>query len=448
MFFGRKNHTLFRSTATTLAVALVVFQLITLAVTAYFIMLPMAKRSADDLAALMVLSAQTWVELPPQTRADFGLELAKKHHLWLFDDTTALPDHQHYLPYLILLENALEARTGNHIRIKTTEWEQVWFWAEIHAGGKRIRIGFPRDQLGIQPPLALMLVLAATIALTLITAVILARRITRPLERLSDAVKHIGQGNIPETLPENGPEEMANLARAFNQMALQVQELLANRTTLLAGISHDLRTPLARMRLAVEMLPENANPKIIARLKNDLEEMNRLIGEFLSFSKGLKKEIAQENDLNKILQELADNARNEGAKIIWQTQGPCLRLVGRMAFQRILANLIGNAVCYGAGKAVEIKCDCSDRITVIRLLDRGPGIPTEQVESVFQPFYRLESSRSIVTGGSGLGLAIARQLSDINGWKIDLLPRDGGGTEARLTIVNGGLDKLKAKKCV
>lgn len=434
MFLGRKSHSLFRSTATTVALALIVFQLITLVVTAYFIMLPMARRSADDLAALMVLSAQTWVELPPQTRADFGLELAKKHHLWLFDTTTILPDDERYFPYLTLLENALEARTGESIRIKTTEWEQTWFWAEIHTGGKLIRIGFPRDQLGIQPPLALLLVLAATIALTLITAVILARRITRPLERLSEAARHVGQGDIPEALPESGPEELANLARAFNQMALQVQELLANRTTLLAGISHDLRTPLARMRLAVEMLPENANPKIIARLQNDLEEMNRLIGEFLAFSRGLEKEAAQENDLNHMLQELADNAGSGGAEISFRPQGNCLRTVGYMALRRILANLIGNAVRYGADKAVEIECDCADKITVIRVLDRGPGIPPEQTENVFQPFYRLESSRNSATGGSGLGLAIARQLADINGWKIELLPREGGGTEARLTI--------------
>lgn len=434
MFSGHKRHTLFRGTAATVAAALIVFQLIMLAVTTYYIMLPMARRSADDLAALMVLSAQTWVELPPQTRRDFELELARKHNLWLFEATTALPDHDRHLPYLSLLEDALAVRTGEAIRIKATEWEQTWFWVEIGAGGKLIRIGFPREHLGMQPPLALMLVLAATVALTLITAVILARRITRPLERLSEAARHIGRGNTPETLPETGAEELAGLARTFNHMALQVQALLANRTTLLAGISHDLRTPLARMRLAVEMLPENSDPKIIARLQNDLEEMNRLIGEFLAFSRGLEKEAVQENDLNQLLQELADNAKNGGAEVKWQPQMPCLRPVGPMALRRILANLIGNAVRYGAGKAVEIECDCTDKITVIRVLDRGPGIPPEQVESVFRPFYRIESSRSSTTGGSGLGLAIARQLADVNGWKIELLPREGGGTEARLTI--------------
>lgn len=437
MLYGHKRHTLFRSTATTVAAALIVFQLIMLAATAYYIMLPMARRSADDLAAIMVLSAQTWVELPPQTRADFELELAKKHNLRLFDATAELPGHDHRFPYLSLLEDALAARTGESIRIKVTELEQTWLWAEVRTGGKLIRIGFPRNRLGMQPPLALLLVLAAAIALTLITAVILARRITRPLERLSEAARRVGQGNTPEALPESGPEELASLARAFNLMALQVQELLANRTTLLAGISHDLRTPLARMRLAVEMLPGDAAPKLVARLQHDLEEMNRLIGEFIELSRGLEKETPQATDLVQLSQELANDAANGGAQVECRAAAPCIRPLGPMALRRILANLIGNAVRYGAGQPVTIELTCDEEAAVIHVLDRGPGIPPDQVESVFRPFYRLEASRSTATGGSGLGLAIARQLANSNGWKIELLPREGGGTEARLTIPRG-----------
>ena len=123
----------------------------------------------------------------------------------------------------------------------------------------------------MRPPLAVLLLLAATVVLTLITAVILARRINRPLARLSEAAKRVGQGNTPESLPESGPEELASLARTFNRMAFQVKELLANRTTLLAGISHDLRTPLARMRLALEMLPQDSSPQHIDRLRRYME---------------------------------------------------------------------------------------------------------------------------------------------------------------------------------
>lgn len=431
-----KRSSLFRHTSMTVASALIIFQLIVFSVIAYYIMLPMAKRSVDDLAGFIVLSAKTWVELPPETRKDFEEELAKKHNLWLFETSAPLPEYDQYQPYLSLLEQALTRRTGKTTRIKVTHWEKNWFWVDFNSGGKQIRIGFPEDILGMQLPVALLLVMSATVVLTLITAIILARRVTRPLERMAEAARHVGLGSAPASLPETGAEELAGLARTFNQMSLQVQSLLANRTTLLAGISHDLRTPLARMRIALEMLPENVDPKIVTRLTNDVEEMNRLIGEFLTFSRGLEKEAARETDLQALLRELSDNAAMEGGVVEIRTQGPCTRPVGPLALRRILGNLISNAVRYGAGQPVEIECECGDGESVIRVLDRGPGIPSDEVENVFRPFYRLESSRSAATGGSGLGLAIAQQLANANGWQIVLAPRPGGGTEARLTMPN------------
>ena len=429
-----KNTTLFRSTAVTVASALIALQLVMFGASAYYIMLPMAKRSTDDLAALMVLSAQTWAELPPQTRPDFELELARQHNLWLIDNTTSLPDYEHHSPYLMLLEQALAERTGKVTRTKMTEFGKTWFWVEFDSGDKQISVGFPQDRLGAQPPQAILLIMAATIALALLTAIVLARRITRPLQNLAEAARHVGMGNIPASLAEDGVEELAELARTFNNMAQQVQALLANRTTLLAGISHDLRTPLARMRLALEMLPENAEPKIIARLKSDIESMNRLIGEFLAFSRGLEKETLQKTDVSVLLQELADNAAAEGAAVRWQPAPNCERPFAQMALRRIVSNLLSNAVRYGAGREVELLCECAETESVIRVLDRGPGIPPQEMENVFRPFYRLEASRSTATGGSGLGLAIAKQLAEVNGWQIALLPREGGGTEARLTI--------------
>ena len=440
MLAAKKRTTLFRSTALTVVSALIVLQLVIFSASAYYIMLPMAHRAVDDLAALMVLSAQTWAELPPQTRQDFELELARKHNLWLLESASTLPDdnqHPPYfrMPYLSMLEQAIETRTGKLSRTKMTSWDKTWFWVEFNSAGHQLSIGFPQDRLGVQSPLVLLLILATTIVLTLFTSIILARRITQPLQRLAEAARHVGMGNTPETLVEDKVEELAELTRTFNQMAQQVKALLANRTTLLAGISHDLRTPLARMRLALEMLPENTEPKIIARLNNDVEEMNRLIGEFLAFSRGLEKEIPQRIDLNSLLKELVDNVTVEGKAVLWQPVGECVQATAQMALRRIIANLLSNAVRYGAEKDIELTCVChADVECVISVLDRGLGIPAEEVENVFRPFYRLEASRSMSTGGSGLGLAIAKQLAEVNGWKIELLPRAKGGTEARLTL--------------
>lgn len=429
------TRTLFGRTALTVAAAFLVFQFFALAVTIYLVLLPMAKRSADDLAALMVLSAQTWAELPPATRPDFVAELAHNHQLALDVAPRPQPGNESRFPYLMLLENALEDRTGLAIHIETGSPDQKQVWAVIPTNGQTIRIGFSRDRIGIQPPLAVLLILGLGTLLALLTTLILVRRTTRPLALLANASVKVGRGQIPDALPESGPEELAVLARSFNQMARQVRELLANRTTLLAGISHDLRTPLARLRLAVEIAAENPRPKLFAGMQRDLEEMDRLIGIFLELSRGLQPEQAEPTDIGQLVSELAEDARRAGALLKWPgCTTPCRREISHTALRRILSNLIDNAIRYGNDQAISLSCMDEKGDTVISVLDRGPGIPPEQAEAVFRPFYRLETSRSKATGGSGLGLAIAKQLAEANGWHIRLLPRNHGGTEARVTL--------------
>ena len=290
MLYGHKRHTLFRSTATTVAAALIVFQLIMPATTAYYIMLPMAKRSADDLAAIMVLSAQTWVEFPPQTRMDFELELAKTHNLRLFDATADQPGHDHRFP-LPVAAGRCSCRTdrGKHPDQGHGVGTDL-VWAEIRTGGKLIRIGFPAT--------------ARHAATAGAVAGVGSDHCADPAYRRHPGTAHhppagtaFGSGETCRTRQHPGssagkrPEELAKPGARLQPMALQVQELLANRTTLLR-VSPTTCAPLARMRLAVEMLPGDAAPKLVARLQHDLEEMNRLIGEFIELSHGLEKETA------------------------------------------------------------------------------------------------------------------------------------------------------------
>lgn len=426
--------TLFGRSAMTVSLAFILFQALTLAAVVYFVLFPLAERSADDLAELIVLSAQTWVELPPETRPDFEQELAKNHGLWLFEARAPLAPSARFGPYQRWLEAALEKRAGKPVRVVVSEWNEPWFWTEVSVAGQTIRIGFPKSRIGAQPFLALLLVLGAGVLVALATALVLARRITLPLARLSLATARVGKGETPELLPESGPQELAAVARNFNLMAHQVRDLLANRTTLLAGISHDLRTPLARMRLALEMLPETSDPKLVERMQRDLEQMNHLIGTFLDLSRGLGYEEKQPVDLNALIGELAEEARHGGATV---ECGPDISpdevKTAPLALRRILSNLLDNAIRYGNGKPVTIEWEQTREGNIrVSVLDRGPGIPEDLRETVFQPFYRMESSRSAATGGSGLGLAIARQLAESNGWKLELLPRTGGGNEARL----------------
>jgi two-component system osmolarity sensor histidine kinase EnvZ len=433
-----KPHSLFYGTVRTVAASLLVFQIFLIAATVHYVMLPMAQRSADDLAALLVLSARTWVELPPETRKDFELELIRQHQFMLFEDAAPLPERTVPLPYLELLDEALSARLGEPVTVKVTDLDTTWFWAEMHAGGKLMRIGFPKSRLHTDPPMMLLLALIATVLLSLLTALILARRITRPLARLSQAAQRIGTGGIPEALPDSYIRELSDLSAAFNQMALQVRELLANRTTLLAGISHDLRTPLARMRLAVEMLPDSSDQKTVERLRRDIEDMNTLIGEFLTLSRDLQQEAPDEIVLETMLTEMAEEQNAQGAQVACHAQPGLTVRAGPLALHRVLQNLLGNALRYSEGKPVEIESEHKGQQVLISILDRGPGIPPQELEKVFRPFYRVESSRNANTGGSGLGLAIVQQLCTANGWQVALRAREGGGTVAELSLPLSG----------
>jgi two-component system osmolarity sensor histidine kinase EnvZ len=420
-----------RHNAVLLALVFVVFELLVAAAVVGFLMAPMARRSADDLAGLMVLSAQTWSELPPDTRPDFELELARSHLLSLRAEPPRAGTDEWHGPYLHFLEAALADKTGRmqHLARESRDGED-WFWTALPSGSRTIAVGFPARRVGTQPIMTLLVTAGGGLLLALLAAAWLARRTVGPLARLEKAVADVGRGEAPELLPESGPRELAALARRFNEMAIQVRELLAARTTLLAGVSHDLRTPLARMRLALALLAEQPTPARIAQIEGDIEEMDRLIGRVLELARGLEREPPADIDLRSLLTDLAGDA----ARLSLPATLPRLN-APPLALRRVLGNLIDNARRYG-GDAVELVAAADEDGVRIGVLDRGPGIPPAQIEAVFEPFHRVEASRSPVTGGTGLGLAIVRQLVAANGWQVELRNRDGGGLEAWLMVPN------------
>jgi two-component system osmolarity sensor histidine kinase EnvZ len=282
---------------------------------------------------------------------------------------------------------SLSARVGGPIATSREEIRgQEWFWASLPAGDGHLSVGFPHSRIGPRPIHAVLASLAGGTLLTLLAAWWLARRTTRPLQRLQQAVTSLGRGQTPEHLPETGPREIAALSRCFNEMTKQVENLLAARTVLLAGVLHDLRTPLARLRLAVEMLVEKPSTELAAQVEGDIE----------------------------------------AADITLEVPVGALR--------RILANLLENALRYGGGRPVTLQVETGNGLCRIGVLDRGPGIPATEREAVFRPFYRLEASRNVGTGGSGLGLAIVRQLAAAQGWDVSLDARPGGGLAVWLQI--------------
>ncbi len=425
---SKLTRSLFARTATTLALAFIVFQVSAFWVVYRTLIVPVAERSAEDLAGLIVLSAQTWVELPPKTRAAFERELARRHGLRLTTMDPGAEMRAPNFPFRAEIEAALSRRMGEPIELQGARGTAA-AWLNLPVGGHRLRAGFFPDRYAVKLPLAAAGLITVGAFLTLLTALFMVRRITVPLARAAIAAGQVGAGEVPDLLPETGPAELAELARRFNRMAREVKALLENRTTLLAGISHDLRTPMTRLQLNLELLRETPSAQRIDKAVADLAEMNQLISGYIELARNTQVEPRVRFDVCALLEQIATESN-----LAWSGALPHFIEAGPLTVRQIVSNLIQNAQRYGDGAPVEISLEYDTMSTQIIVRDRGPGIPDEQLEQVFRPFYRLEDSRSQNTGGTGLGLAIVKQLADSNGWAVQLSNRPGGGLVAVLEI--------------
>jgi two-component system osmolarity sensor histidine kinase EnvZ len=421
-------------TVITISVTLLVFMLISVSAAIYFVYNPMAKRHADDFAAIIVSAAHSLESLPEEMHAELKQQLLQDHGLIVADATATGLRTTSDLPYYPSFHEALDRRAGvEFVVVESTDSPIIW--VDVPAHGKMFRLGFDKKRLGIDPPIALLLAVGGGALLTLIASFLEVRRVVRPLGQLSVAVKQLGRGHNPAPIPEDGPEEIAALARVFNQISSGLQQLSENRTVMIAGISHDLRTPLTRLGLAVEMLDQDSDPELIERIRRNLDSMNKLIGQFLQFSHGAEGETPVQLDLWQFLESLAADVKIEGSELqLHRRDPPCVYFADAVALERVVANLLKNAAQYGGDEPIDINLNCSEDEVTIEICDHGPGIPVEEVDAVFKPFRRLKTDEQGRVGGDGLGLAIANQIALKHDWKIDLLPRDGGGTVAKLSL--------------
>lgn len=434
MKFSLQSATLFGRTATAFTLAFLLFSLFSLGLVVYFVTTPLTQRVADDLSSLAVLTTQIWVELPPGTRPDFEREMQEHHDIDVGLAERTLPVDPEPADYLLVLTGTLKERTGIEHQILFDADLPAWRWVDIPMGGRQMRVGFDTNRFATGIPLALILMALAGTLIAVVTSLLMVRRITRPLAALAKASTRIGEGRRGEPLPEVGAAELAELTRNFNQMERQLTVLMENRTTLLAGISHDLRTPIARVQLELELLQENPDPELIDGIRADLTEMNEIISATLQLTQGISEEISRQQDICGEVQSSVEEYRRRGEEIRFQGEGGIVRDLPLTAFRRVLGNLLDNALRYGEGGAVRVSCGRQGAGVVIEIIDQGPGIPADQRAVVMQPFKRLEDSRSRASGGSGLGLAIVDQLCRLNDWRFELAEAEQGGTLARLYL--------------
>ena len=256
------------------------------------------------------------------------------------------------------------------------------------------------------------------------------RRITRPVRALALAADRLGRGEAMAALPERGPEEIRRATRAFNAMQARLRRFIDDRTRLLAALGHDLRTPITSLRLRAEFVEED---EVRERLLDTLDEMQRMIEATLAFARDeAASELAREVDLTALVEGVCEDLRELGRPVTF-AGGP--RLVARLrslALKRALRNLVENAVIYG-GQA-RVAAHEAEGEALVTIEDDGPGIPESELERVFEPFVRLEESRSRETGGVGLGLAIARSTVRAQGGEVTLTNRVEGGLAATVRL--------------
>jgi signal transduction histidine kinase len=275
--------------------------------------------------------------------------------------------------------------------------------------------------------LASILLVMAAIALVAFIAV---RGVIRPLTTLANAADQFGHNRELKPLAEKGPKEVVESVRAFNRMQQQISTYLKEREEMLAAVSHDLRTPLTRMKLRLEMQEDQ---KLLESMNADIDEMETMISSTLDYMRGIANdEPVVQVSMDQLLQEISANFQLKGGSVSLHSIDPVSIAARPVALKRCISNIVDNGLKYGNHVDIELKDDQKKVIVCIR--DQGPGIPDDQLESVFSPFTRVDKSRNRTTGGTGLGLGIARTIARNNGGDITISNRSEGGLEVIIAL--------------
>ena len=394
---------------------------------------PRTRQTAQLVVSVVNLTRAAVLSAAPEWRSALLSELAESEGLLVQmaepnEVLEALPDRP---PELRMMAEKVRASLGGNTRFAAQRNGVEALWVSFFIGAEEFWVALPRER--VEHPVSQVLLVwgGVVLALALLGAYFIARQVARPLKRLAQAAQQLGQGATPQPLPERGAQEIVAVSRAFNQMSADLAADERERALVLAGISHDLRTPLARVRLAAEL---SADESLREGLVADVEQMDAVIRQFLDYARLDESEATVLTDLQALVQETAQPFAAQ-AKLTLDLQPVPPLAVRPLLLKRALANLLDNAVKYGGGEiSVQLRQD-GNRV-VIAVADRGAGIPAAQREAAKRPFVRLESARSDATG-SGLGLAIVERAARLHGGELQLEDRAEGGLVARLVLPAG-----------
>jgi two-component system osmolarity sensor histidine kinase EnvZ len=394
---------------------------------------PRARQTAQQIASVVNITRWALITADPSKRFDLLAELSKSEGIQVYaaepdDRIAALPDRV----FVQEVARELKRELGPATQITLSRDGVRGVWVSFPIDKEQYWVYMPRSRIERNEPLRWLGWGALVLILAMAGAYFIVSLINRPLRELTRATTQMGRGKTPQPVTERGPSEIATLARAFNQMAHDLKRLDDERALLLAGVSHDLRTPLSRIRLAMEMMDDKGDMGLRAGVVQDIEDIDGSIGQFLDFARLRDEEAAVPgSDLNALVKNVVARYTRANRSVRFQP-GPVSRLALRpLSVQRLMTNLIENALRHGSGE-VEVLTHEEDGCAVAEVLDHGPGIPAEAAERMLQPFTRLDAARA--GSGTGLGLAIVDRIAGMHGGSVKLLPREGGGLRARVEL--------------
>jgi two-component system osmolarity sensor histidine kinase EnvZ len=334
-------------------------------------------------------------------------------------------------PFFSLLDSTLSRELRNHIPRP--------FWLDtlgnsdlveirIDLGDHVLRVFAPRSRAYASNSQIFLFWMAGTSLVLIAIALLFLRNQIKPILQLADAAEQFGKGRPVSSFRPRGAREVRQAAQAFIDMQGRIERQVEQRTTMLSGVSHDLRTVLTRFKLELALLGETPDTEA---LRSDVDEMSRMLEDYLAFAQGDAGETTETVDLPALLEDVAETARRSGDAVETSFEGEPYASVRALGFRRCVANLVGNARRHG--KRVEVKARHIGGWLTVTVDDDGPGIPPEEREAVFRPFYRLDAGRN-VDGGSGLGLAITRDIAMSHGGDVILADSPLGGVRAVLMI--------------
>lgn len=392
---------------------------------------PRANQIAAQVISIVTITRAALTHSAPDLRRELLFDLASNEGIRIYPreatDKVLSPSDSSLMPEI---QATVRTRLGNDTTLAGRVNDIPGFWVSFKIDDDTYWLMLDRERLVGPSGIQWLGWATVTLLLSLIGAVFISRLINQPLARLTAATHAIAKGRQPDPLPEKGPNEIKEANRSFNQMVADLNQIESDRAIILAGISHDLRTPIARMLLEVEMakLPDDA----MLGMQSDLGQMDSIIGQFLDYAKPTDKNSFKLVDISELLENTARKAERIPDVRIKTNIAKNLKVQGiDLELRRVIQNLIENARRYGKIKGsdlayIEINGRLEEGRVVIEVADQGPGIPENEIDHLLRPFTRMDSARG-QANGSGLGLAIVNRIIKQHGGKLRMINRKSGG---------------------